>query len=1047
MKAQLLKSQPLSTDTIKEQQLSLEQSTINQQQSHHEQSVIDTIVEQQIRSMTLEQLAAQTIIVRIKNAYTPEYATEIATMQARIGYGGVCFFKGTAQDMLPLIQALRSNSEIPLWITIDGEWGVAMRLTDVQKFPMQQTLGAISNNDLIYKMGVLVGQQCRALSITWNFLPDADINSEPSNPVIGMRSFGENVLNVTEKCRAYNAGVLSQNVMTSAKHFPGHGNTNTDSHYDLPLVSDNFETLDTVHLQPFKALIKDNIPSVMIGHLNIPALDTSKTPSSLSYSVVTELLKEKLNFKGLVITDGLEMKGVLKSDSLVAASKFKNWHNTTGDIEVRALLAGADVLLLPENPEISIKKIVKAVRRGWLPRARLEDAVRKILRSKNSAEFINIYNEHILPADSALMQTNTDAVTQLNRLLFANAITLLKNRNNIIPLTDTDSATGNDARRNDTNNRNRTVLNTGSATSTIITGDTHPNIRIITLNTDGTQERLPLTYLSTVHTVADAALLSANNLSVTHRYSHSDTVIINPFIVNIVNTNILAKKNYGISRRTIEMVRQLSTIPAKKILCLFASPYALSLFDTATLGRYDAILVCYQETDEALQAAMQIINGVRPAKGRLPVSVLASDGITKIFNEGDGLSTLDNQLYPSAPEEVGWDSEQMKRIDSIALEGIHQKAYPGCQILVAKGNAIIYNKCFGYFTYDSTHTVTDSSIYDLASLSKVFGTAFSYMKLYEQDEFELDEPVSKVIRRLSRSAKKKITFRQLLAHQSGLKATMKWTEDSVYQNHKIFSRHYDEDDYPYQVADSIYLYKKYRTYIRNMIDDSPLGSNLKYVYSDLGFYYLNEAFEDITKKNLNEFAADSFYLPLGLKHFGYRPLRWTERSNIVPTENDTLYRKQVIQGYVHDPLVAINGGVGGSAGLFGNATDVAVLCRMLLQGGTYADRQYLKPETIDMFTSSSFSSAWNHRAGGFNKPPLKKGEQSACCEYSSSASYGHSGFTGTFFWVDPANDLIYIFLSNRVYPYAKPNRLMQLGIRTDIQALLYEFDNKAIKKN
>jgi CubicO group peptidase (beta-lactamase class C family) len=388
---------------------------------------------------------------------------------------------------------------------------------------------------------------------------------------------------------------------------------------------------------------------------------------------------------------------------------------------------------------------------------------------------------------------------------------------------------------------------------------------------------------------------------------------------------------------------------------------------------------------------------------------------------------------------VGWDSEQMKRIDSIALEGIRQKAYPGCQILVAKGNAVIYNKCFGYLTYDSTRTVTDSSIYDLASLSKVFGTTLSYMRLYDLKELKLDEPISKTIHRLSRSPKKKITYRQLLAHHSGLKATLQWITDSVYQNHKIYSRHYDEDDYPYQVADSVFLYKKYRTYIRRLIDESPLIKVPK--YSDLGFYYLNEAFEDITKETLDKFASDSFYTPLGLKHIGYHPLRWASRSNIAPTENDTLYRKQVIHGYVHDPLVAMIGGVGGSAGLFGNATDIAVLCRMLLQGGMYAGKQYLNPETIDLFTSSAFSGSDNHRAGGFNKPPLRKGEPSACCEYSSAASYGHSGFTGTYFWVDPENDLIYIFLSNRVYPHTEPNRLVQLSIRTNIQKLLYEFDD------
>ncbi|MDR1973496.1 MAG: serine hydrolase [Bacteroidales bacterium] len=930
-------------------------------------------IEEQIRNMSVKQLAAQTIIVRVQNKYTPAYAAEIAKMIKRTGYGGVCFFKGTTRDMLPLAQVLRDNSKIPVWITIDGEWGPAMRLTDVSKFPQQQTLGAISNSNLIYQMGQLVGEQCRTLGITWNFIPDADVNCEPRNPVIGTRSFGEDPVRVAELCNAYNAGVLSKNVMTSAKHFPGHGNTSADSHYDLPLVSDDFATIDTIHLLPFKTLIATDVSSIMIAHLNVPAIDTSKTPSSLSYPVITELLKEKLGYKGLVITDGLEMKGVLRSDLSVIKSNFKDWHNTTGEIEVSALLAGNDVLLLPENPENSIAKIVEAVKDNRLPRARLEDAVRKILTAKNSSSFRELYYRPVASPDSALILVNTKDVEEINRLLFANAITLLKNDNDIIPL--------------------------------------HCDTQAISINANDTA----------TYTLIDSA--------------KTDDVLV----INIKNTNILANKNYGITPQTIKFVSQLSAKSNRKILVLFASPYALSLFDTNVLNGYDAIIAGYQDMPEAQQAMAQIISGERPVKGTLPVSV-----VSQVYKAGDGIKTVSDKLYRSSFEEVGWKKEWVARIDSIALDGIRQKAYPGCQILIAKGNAVFYNKNFGHFTYDSTsETVNSNSIYDLASLSKIFGTTLAYMKLYEQGEFELDEPLSKNVRRLLRSPKGKITFRQLFSHQGGLKATMKWVTDSVYQYHKIFSREYDENDYPFIVADSIYLYKKYRTQIRKMIDESPLSKNPRYVYSDLGFYYLNEAFERITKTTLDEFATDSFYRPLGLKHFGYHPLQWADKSNIAPTENDTIYRKQLVQGYVHDPLVALMGGVGGSAGLFGNATDVAVICRMFLQGGTYAGKQYLKSETLNLFTSYSFSSAWNHRAGGFNKPAIKPDQVSACCEAASIYSYGHSGFTGTYFWVDPANDLIYVFISNRVHPSAKPNTLSKLNIRTEIQKLIYEFDASA----
>ncbi|MDR1739410.1 MAG: serine hydrolase, partial [Bacteroidales bacterium] len=515
-------------------------------------------------------------------------------------------------------------------------------------------------------------------------------------------------------------------------------------------------------------------------------------------------------------------------------------------------------------------------------------------------------------------------------------------------------------------------------------------------------------------------------------------------IFRVKNTNILAAKKYGITQQTTQLAEQIANTPASKLLVIYASPYALSFFDTSTLNKFDAILVAYQDMDEAQMAVSSIIFGEKPAKGHLPVSVFTQDG-QKIYSTGAGLSTIQNELYTALPESTGWKSEWMQSIDSIALSGIAAQAYPGCQILVAKGNAVIYNKSFGHFTYDKdvTPKVENSDIYDLASLSKIFGTTLSYMKIYEDSCFNLDDHISKVIHRLSRSAKGKLTYRQLLAHQAGLKATLQWLPaDNIYQRHEILSRKYDEDDYPYQVADSVFLYKNYRNQIRKMIDESPLAEKPKYVYSDLGFYYLNEAFQSITKESIDKFATDSFYKPMGLKNIGYHPLQWVSLSRIAPTENDTLFRKQVVKGYVHDPLIALSGGVGGSAGLFGNAYDVAVLCRMLLQGGVYADKQYLQPETIALFTSSDFSSEWNRRAGGFDKPLLKPNGTSPCCEQASPSSFGHSGFTGTYFWVDPEHDLIYIFLSNRIYPNASPNKLASMNIRTKIQELLYEFDAK-----
>ncbi|MDY6347622.1 MAG: glycoside hydrolase family 3 N-terminal domain-containing protein, partial [Bacteroidales bacterium] len=286
-----------------------------------------------LEGMTLEEKIAQLLIIRVSSTENEQYNTALVEKIRRMQPGGVCFFKGTPLREARLTNRIQSASKVPMFVAIDGEWGPSMRLDSCVAFPRQMTLGALSakNDSLIYKMGLEVAEQCKAVGINLNFAPCTDINNNSRNPVINSRSFGENREKVVRKAALYMHGMQDGGICTSIKHFPGHGDTETDSHYGLPVINKTRQQLDELELYPYRELVKENPDMVMVGHLNVPALDSSKSSvSSLSHSIVTRLLKNELGFKGLIITDGMEMKGVLKQNRFA------------GDVEVRALLAGCD---------------------------------------------------------------------------------------------------------------------------------------------------------------------------------------------------------------------------------------------------------------------------------------------------------------------------------------------------------------------------------------------------------------------------------------------------------------------------------------------------------------------------------------------------------------------------------------------------------------------------------------------------------------------------------------------------------------------------------
>ena len=716
-------------------------------------------VEEAMSKLTLEQRIAQLMVVRVPLDMNDKQAKEFSERMNGYGVGGVCFFAGTAERQASMTRRFQKDAEVPLLVCIDGEWGLGMRLKDMFSFPRNAVFGQLSPNadSIVYRMGEEIGRQCRKMGIHINFAPVVDINSNPKNPVIGTRSFGTDRERVSQLGIMYALGQQSQGVMAVAKHFPGHGDTDADSHFELPVINHTRDYIDTIDTYPFRRLIQAGVGGVMVAHLQVNALDPSH-PSSLSPVIVDGFLRRELGFDGLIITDGIDMKGVTNT--------YKN-----GDAELAALIAGNDIILLPPDVPHSIEKIKYAAEQSDSIRALVDWHCRRVLRAKYNYVLPYLDEDIELP-DAENVATCKDIVTDLM------------------------------------------------------------------LNTD-----------------------------------------------------------------------------------------------------------C--------------------------------------------------------------------RIDTIVANAIAAGAMPGCQIVVLHKGKKVIDRSYGRLTYRAeSDAVQPWTVYDLASLTKVCATTLAVMKLYEEDEVELNDKLSKYLPYLKGTDKENITLKQALSHCAGLKA-----------------------------YDALWQQTSNRDSLLSLIAQSNLRADNSYCYSDFGFMLLADMVERVSGQPLDQYVTERFYRPMGLRNTTFLPMNnGVGAMWIAPTEVDSL--RGEIWGTVHDPNAAAMGGVSGHAGLFSTAGEVAELMQMLLDGGLYKGKRYLKEKTVKTFTSRHYEKQGNRRALGFDKQlfnPSKNGQ--TCCE-ASQASYGHTGFTGTMLWVDPEYDFVYVFLSNRVHPSATPNKLAQMNVRTDIQSVIYNILKK-----
>lgn len=936
------------------------------------------------KTLAPDERIGQLFMIAAYSNQSKKHTDEIDSLVSKYKIGGLIFMQGGPVRQAKLYNHYQELANVPLMISMDAEWGLAMRIDSTVKYPWQMTLGAIQDESLIYKMGIHLGEQCKRLGVQVNFAPVVDVNVNPKNPIINARSFGEDKFNVARKGIAYMKGMQAVNVMANAKHFPGHGDTDSDSHKTLPTINHSKGRIDSIELYPFDQLIKNGLTSMMVAHLYIPAYVKEKgMATTLSKEVVTDLLQDSMGFKGLIFTDALNMKGV--------SSLFE-----PGVVDVKALLAGNDVLLFSGDVPTAINEIKKAIDKGEITQEEIDRRCLKILRAKQW-EGLDKYQ----PVDTKNLyeDLNKREYELLNRQLAEASLTVLKNTNDLIPF-----------KRLDT-------------------------LRIASLSIgegEINEFQNTLSLYNQVDHFTIKELESKKNADLLDTLRTYNTVI-----VSIHKSNKHPWKSYKIGAGTKDMVANLA-MKNSVVLTVFANPYSLIGFDAAE--KVNTLIMGYQNSTYAQQAAAQLVFGGIGANGKIPVSV--SENIK--VGTGIDIKPLNRFKY-TEPEEAELSFEELYRIDSLALNGIKEGAYPGCQILVARKGRVIYNKSFGYHTYDNNKPVQTTDIYDLASITKISASVLSLMQLQDQGKFSLDSTLGDYLYELipDSSPYYQLNLREILAHQSGLQAWVPFYIRTI-RDGKLDTVIYRSDSstyYPYRVAENVYINKDYPEHIYQRILNGPIKEK-KYRYSDLGYYFMKKIIEKQTSMPMEDYVAKT-YAELGMTTTTYLPREKFSLDRIPPTEHDKIFRKQVIHGDVHDPGAAMSGGVGGHAGLFSNANDLAKLMQMYMQYGIYGGQQFIKDTTLKEFTSCQFchEEKENRRAAGFDKPFLQ-GYGGPTCDGISQNSFGHSGFTGTLAWADPDEEVVYIFLSNRIYPDAENSKLLKMNIRTEIQQVIYDAINK-----
>lgn len=942
----------------------------------------DAWVNSQLEALTLEEKIAQLMMITVYPNQNETSKDKSARLIEKWNPGGILVMQGSPSKTAGWINYFQEKAKTPLLVAIDAEWGLSMRIDSTISYPKAQALGAVQDSTYIFQMGRDLGKQLRIMGIQVNFAPVADVNTNPNNPVINFRSFGEDRNNVAHKAWWMANGMQEAGIVAVAKHFPGHGDTHVDSHKALPLINHDKNRIDSVETFPFRFLSQKGIPAIMTAHLNVPALDNSGTPSSLSEKIVSDYLKKEIGFSGFIFTDAINMKGV---------------RTQKGNTEVEALKAGNHMVEFVPDLENAIQSVKIAIKNGYISQSEINEKCRYVLALKRWTK-LNEYQASKIQNIYKLLHSPYFEV--VNRKLVESSLTVLNNNKHILPVQQLEQHK--------------------IATVQIGRNSTSDFQQMLNKYTD-----MDHFYIGKNATEAELLKLKLELKN------------YNLIIAGVEGIHVYPSKNYGttaIQRRAVTEIIQDN----KTIIAFYGNAYALKHFEN--IHHASALILAYQNNKLTQELTAQLIFGANGASGKLPVSV------DKRFKINQGLVVKKNKILGySIPEEVGINSNKLsEKIDSIAQLGVDSAAYPGCQVLVAKNGKIVFHRSYGYHTYQKKHKLQNDDIFDWASVTKVSGPLPALMKLVDENKINLDKNFSEYYPEWKNSNKENLKFREILAHQARLAAWIPFWTLCLKPNGKLDEKIFKtkpSKEYSIRVSGNLYMHNTFHQTMLDTIRTSKLLPRKRYLYSGLSYYIYPELISELTGIDYEKYSKQTFYLPLGATTISYNAYQHFPQKKIVPTEVDDFFRKETLRGFVHDEGASMMGGVSGNAGLFGNANDLAKLFQMYLQFGYYGGRRYISEKTLKEFTRLQYRKNKNRRGLGFDKPLIdnfkNKLEDAYPAVSASENSFGHSGYTGTFVWADPNDELLFIFLSNRVYPTRENQKLYQLNIRTAMHQSIY----------
>ena len=932
-------------------------------------------VETTLLQMSLEEKVGQVIFATYHGSFTSTDSEAYAQMMKDVNelhVGGFInvtqgsplgYVKSQAYPTAVLTNQLQSKAKLPLLFGADFERGTAMRLNEGTSFPTAMALAAGGNPKDAYAMGKTTALEARAVGIQWIYAPVADVNNNPGNPIINTRSFGENPARVAEFVSEFIRGVQENGGIATAKHFPGHGDTASDSHIDLPVIKADRERLDHLELVPFRAAIAAGVGSIMTGHLSVPALEPDpNTPATLSPRILTDLLRKQLGFEGLVVTDAMDMGGITV-------------RYAPGDAAVRAFVAGADALLMPPVPEAAYDALLAAAKSGEITEERLDASVRRILLAKAK---LGLDKNRLVDVDALNAKFGRTAWQTEAQEISDRGITMLRDTPRQLPLDGTKPT--------------RALL-----VSLYSDPEPYPG--------EDLERELRARCDSLIALRADTKFAKADTLKLpsTDQYD----VVILALFVRVSDR----KGDVDVPANQLPLIDQIYKAGKPVITVGLGSPYLIEKFPQA-----ETWLSAFGISDVAQISVARALFGQIPVQGHLPVTIPGVD-----LKAGFGMEVAANPMTLQAMDVRG--EAQLRPAFEVVEKAIADKAFPGATMAVGyRGKVSLH--AFGKLSYDANSPATKiDTMYDLASLTKVVATTTLVEKLVEGDfpsPLDLDAPIERYLPEWIDGPQSEGPHKVVVKNLKELSA---WQDDrQIAWRHKVTVRHLMTHTSGLPPFKEYWRASTGKADTLSRIFAEPLEyePGTKVVYSDLGIILMAEIVQRLTGEPLDKLARENIFDPLGMKNTMYRPPQalWPE---IAPTEVDNQLRHRLVQGEVHDENAFAIGGVSGHAGVFSTSPDLAAFCQMLLNGGVYAHERVVRRATIAEFTVPQ-ALAKNERTLGWVVPT----EGSSSGHYFSAHSYGHTGFTGTTIWIDPDRQLFVVLLTNRVNPTRENQKIMEV---------------------